>query len=196
MGVPFVGLTGGLGAGKSTALAVLERLGAAVLSADAVVHELYESDQVRTVIRERWGDSVFDGERVDRGAIARLTFASADQRSWLEGVLWPLVGERVDAFRSGLAVREPTPIAGVVETPLLFEAGGETRFDATIAVVADDRLRAERIASRDQQSLAARERVQLSQQEKARRADHVVVNDGSIEELEAQLAAILARLAG
>jgi dephospho-CoA kinase len=193
--VPFVGLTGGLGAGKSTALAALERLGAAVLSTDAVVHELYRSPTVRTKIRERWGDSAFDGQHVDRAAIARLIFSAPDQRGWLEALLWPLVGDRVEVFRDEVLSRLPRPIAGVVETPLLFEAGVEARFDATIAVIASDQLRAERIAARDQQELAAREARQFSQDEKASRASYVVVNDGTIADLDEALRAILVELA-
>jgi dephospho-CoA kinase len=193
--VPFVGLTGGLGAGKSTALAALERLGAAVLSTDSVVHELYRTPAVRAEIRERWGDGVFDGQHVDRAAIARIIFAAPDQRSWLEALLWPLVAERVEAFRDELIVRLPRPSAGIVETPLLFEAGVEARFDATIAVVASDQLRAERIAARDQRELAAREARQFSQEEKASRASFVVVNDGTIADLESALGAVLAELA-
>jgi dephospho-CoA kinase len=192
--VPFVGLTGSLGAGKSTALAALERLGAAGLSADNVVHELYETDAVKTALHLRWGDSVFEGDRVDRNAIARLVFSDGDKRAWLESLLWPLTAQRTEAFRQEIESRSPLPLAGVVETPLLFEAGSESRFDATIAVVADDAIRAKRLALRDQEALAARERVQLSQSEKARRATFAVVNDGSVAELEAKLAEILATL--
>jgi dephospho-CoA kinase len=192
--VPFVGLTGGLGAGKSTALAALQRRGAAVLSTDAVVHELYRSEAVCAELRERWGDSVFDGQEVDRAEIARRIFSSADERDWLEGLLWPLVAEGVEEFRESLATRLPRPVAGVVETPLLFEAGVEERFDETIAVVADDRLRRERVAARDQQQLAAREARQLPQEEKARRASYVIVNNGSVAELEEALGVVLAGL--
>jgi dephospho-CoA kinase len=194
----FIGLTGSIGAGKSTALAAFERLGAAGLSADAVVRELYEAEAVQTALRLRWGDRVFtdDGEHVDRDAVATLIFASPDQRAWLQGLLWPLTAQRTEAFRKGLAARTPPPRAGVVETPLLFEARAEGRFDATIAIVADERLRAERLAIRDQAELEARERAQLSQEEKAARATFAVVNDGTIEELERKLAEILDSLAG
>jgi dephospho-CoA kinase len=196
MPVPFVGLTGSLGAGKSTALAACERLGAAVLNSDLVVHQLYETEAVKTALRLRWGAAVFDGDEVDRQAIGRLVFADSDKRVWLQGMLWPLTGQRTEAFRSEIEARTPPPRAGVVETPMLFEAGAEDRFDATVAIVADDALRAERLALRDQDDLAARERVQLSQAEKAARATFTVVNDGTIEELEGKLAEILATLAG
>jgi dephospho-CoA kinase len=76
--VPFVGLTGGLGSGKSTALAALERLGAATLSTDAVVHELYAGAEVRDAVVARWGDDVAPGGTVDRSAIARHAFADPE----------------------------------------------------------------------------------------------------------------------
>jgi dephospho-CoA kinase len=196
MAVPFVGLTGGLGAGKSTALAELAALGAAVLSSDVVVHELYDTAEVADAVRERFGSEVFAGERVDRGAIARRVFASEDDRRWLEQLLWPMVGRRAQEFHEQASRRDPPPRAAVVEAPLLFESGAAPRYAATIAVVADDALRAERIAGRDQGALASREARQLPQAEKARRATYVVVNDGSLDALRASLADVLEQLAG
>src|SRR5664280_1188347 len=93
--VPFVGLTGGLGAGKSTALAALERLGAAVISSDAVVHELYEGEELRDAVVARFGPEVAPGGIVDRSQVARFAFATAEDRAWLESLIWPLVGARV-----------------------------------------------------------------------------------------------------
>ncbi|HWD86212.1 MAG TPA: dephospho-CoA kinase, partial [Solirubrobacteraceae bacterium] len=87
--IPFVGLTGGIGAGKSTALEALKRLGAVCLSTDRVVHELYESDEVRAAVRERFGESVMDGASVNRPALARVAFATDEGRHWLEQLLWP-----------------------------------------------------------------------------------------------------------
>src|SRR5437660_10643075 len=95
MTVPFVGLTGGIGAGKSTALAALERLGAATLSTDAVVHELYSSPEVRDAVVERFGSDVAARGEVDRPAVARAAFATREDREWLESLLWPRVGARI-----------------------------------------------------------------------------------------------------
>src|SRR2546421_7706464 len=90
--IPFLGLTGGIGAGKSTALEVFERLGAATLSTDAVVHDLYQSDEVKAAVAERFGSSVAPDGGVDRAALAERAFATAEDRAWLEGLLWPRVG--------------------------------------------------------------------------------------------------------
>jgi dephospho-CoA kinase len=193
--VPFVGLTGGMGAGKSTALAQLERLGAAVLSTDAVVHELYAGQSLRDAVLERWGEDVLapDGT-VDRSAVAARVFAEAEDRAWLESVLWPLVGERVGEWLTEVRARRPAPRAAVVEVPLLFEAGMEGVYDATVAVIADEPVRRERAASRGHVLQDARAARQLSQEEKARRATFAIRNDGNERELAAQLSAVLDKL--
>lgn len=194
--IPFVGLTGGLGAGKSTALQALERLGATTLSTDAVVHELYGSPEVLQAVVERWGPGVAPGGVVDRSAVARRAFADPSERQWLEGLLWPLVGERVAKFREEAARSKPAPVAAVVEIPLLFESGMDAAFDATIAVVASEAVRQARAAERGHAAVDERAARQLSQEEKAGRATFAVPNDAAIADLEAQLAAILDKLKG
>ncbi len=194
--VPFIGLTGGIGAGKSTALAALERLGAAVLSTDAVVHALYDSPEVRDAVVERFGPEVAPGGVVDRPALARAAFASDDGRSWLEQLLWPRVGRRIVEWRAEVERAEPPRRAAVVEVPLLFESGMNHGFDATIAVVADESVRAQRADARGHQALAERAARQLTQDEKAQRATYAVVNDGSVDELEHKLSSILDTLRG
>lgn len=193
--VPFIGLTGGMGAGKSTALAALEELGAATLSADRVVHELLASPDVRTALAGRLGEQVLgeDGE-VDRSAVAAQVFESADDRAWLEGMIWPRVGARVAEWRAEVEAGKSAPLAAVVEVPLLFESGMEAAFDATIAVVAEEALRAERAAARGHTAAVGRAERQISQTEKARRADYAVRNDGSREELKAELSRVLATI--
>ena len=195
--VAFVGLTGGVGSGKSTALDVLERLGVPTLSTDTVVHELYRSPDLLDAVRERWGVEVVavDGT-VDRAAVARRAFASDEERRWLEATLWPRVGQRVADWREEVARREPPPRAAVVEVPLLFEAGMEGAFDATIAVVADEETRAERAGGRGHEAVDERVARQLPQEEKARRATHVVTNDGTVEDLRRELSAVLEKLRG
>jgi len=192
--VPFVGLTGGIGAGKSTALAALERLGAAVLSTDEVVHELYQSDDIRAAVVARWGDEVAPTGEVDRTALAARVFRSEDDRRWLEQLLWPRVGQRVADWRAEIERHAPPPPAAVVEVPLLFEAGMEEGFDATVAVVAPEEVRARRASGRGHESLDERGARQLTQAQKSQRATYTVSNDASIADLEARLSAILENL--
>ncbi len=192
--VPFVGLTGGLGAGKSTALAALGRLGAEVISSDAVVHELYEGPELRDAVVGRFGEEVAPGGVVDRSVLAHHAFATSEDRAWLEGQVWPLVGARVAGWLEQARSRTPAPRAAVVEVPLLFEAGLQELYDATIAVVSDEALRRRRAASRGHELVDERAARQLSQDEKAARASFVVRNDGSVEELERELSAVLDKL--
>ena len=200
--MPFVGLTGGMGAGKSTALSALQRLGAAVLSSDAVVHELYERPELRDALVERWGPEVAPQGVVDRAAVAARAFADADERAWLEAKLWPLVGAEMDAWLERVRAlptgEEPAaggrPRAAIVEVPLLFESGMEGAFDATIAVVTAEELRRERAATRGHALEDERAARQMPQVEKARRATYVVRNDGSPSELERELSAVLDKL--
>jgi dephospho-CoA kinase len=192
--VPFVGLTGGLGSGKSTALAALARLGAATISTDAVVHELYASPEVLDAVTGRWGQDVAPGGVADRAAIARHVFAAPEEREWLEGLLWPLVGQRVWSFRTEQEAADPAPKAAIVETPLLFEAGMDAMYDATIAIVADEELRRSRAAARGHEAVDERAARQLTQDEKAQRATFVVRNDGTEADLEAALSSVLAKL--
>jgi dephospho-CoA kinase len=187
---PFIGLTGGIGAGKSEALSVLERLGAATLSTDAVTHELLATDEVRDLLVAELGQEVAPNGRIDRGAVAQQVFGDDERRKWLEGVIWPRVGQRVAEFRESSEGRP----AAVVEVPLLFESGMEEVFDKTLVVVADEEVRAGRAAARGHQLVEARAARQLTQDEKAQKADFVVRNDGTVEELETKLSEVLEKL--
>jgi dephospho-CoA kinase len=183
-----------MGAGKSTALEALRRLGAATLSTDAVVHELYDTAEVRDAIVARWGQDVAPSGVVDRAAVAARAFVAPEERAWLEGELWPRVGARVASWRERVALREPPPAAAVVETPLLFEAGMDAIYDATIAVVAEEDVRAARAGARGHVAIDERAARQLPQEEKARRATFAVRNSGTVQELEHELSVVLARL--
>ena len=193
-GVPFVGLTGGLGAGKSEALRVLGELGAATLSTDAVVHELLASDELHDLVVARLGAEVARNGALDRSLMAERVFGDDDARGWLEGELWPRVGQRVADWKQEVEALDPPPPAAVVEVPLLFESGMEGAFDSTIAVIADEDVRAERADARGHASVEERAGRQLSQREKAEQADYTVRNDGSLEELRENLSRVLARL--
>jgi dephospho-CoA kinase len=184
----FIGLTGGIGAGKSETLAAFERLGAATLSTDRVTHELLEDDQVRAALIERWGPEVAPGDGVDRNRVGEIVFSDLGELAFLEGVLHPRVGVHVLEWRENLGADVEV---AVVEVPLLFEAAMEGAFDATVAVVAGDEIREARLRERGQPGLEEREGRQLDQAEKERRADHVIRNEGSIEELESKVSELI-----
>jgi len=192
--VPFVGLTGGIAAGKSEALKALERLGAATLSSDAVVRELLTTGEIRDQLVEKFGDEVAPDGEIDRGKVAEHIFSDDERREWLEGLLWPRVGQRIWEWRTDLERRDDPPRAAVVEVPLLFEAGMQDGFDATIAVVADESVREERAGKRGHVGVASRTARQLTQDEKSQRADYTVRNDGTLDELETTLSEVLGKI--
>ena len=186
-----IGLTGGIAAGKSEALKAFERLGAATLSSDAVVHELLEGEVLRERLAERWGPEVIADGGVDRAKIGEIVFADPEELSWLEQQIHPLVQARTAEWL--LSLPEDTEVA-VVEVPLLFEVGGGRPFDTTVSIVTSDEVRRERAAARGHALVDEREARQLTQVEKAERAEHVVENDGSVEDLEQALSALLEKL--
>jgi dephospho-CoA kinase len=188
----FVGLTGAVAAGKSEAMAAFARLGAATLSSDAVTHELLGGSGVREQLVERWGEAVLVDGQVERARVGEIVFGRPDELAWLESVLHPLVGARIAEWRQSLPAE--TSLA-VVEVPLLFETGMERAFDATVCVVADDSVRAARAGARGTELLEGRSGRQLSQEEKAARATHVISNDGSLAELEERVAQLMPALA-
>lgn len=120
-------------------------------------------------------------------------FESPEELAWLESLLHPLVGERFVQWRAEIGSEVPL---AVVEVPLLFETAMEGAFDTTVAVVADDETRARRAGLRGTELLKARSERQLPQPEKAARADYVLTNDGSLEELEECIAELAEVLAG
>jgi dephospho-CoA kinase len=188
-----IGLTGGIAAGKSEALAAFERLGAATISSDAVVHELLDSEPLLSRLTERWGAEVAPGGRIDRAKVGEVVFADPEELRWLEAQIHPLVGERIGSWLASLS---PGAEIAVVEVPLLFEGEMETVFDTTVAVVASDEARRARAQARGHVLVGEREARQLTQEEKAARAEHVIENDGSVEDLEQALSALIDTLRG
>ena len=170
-----------MASGKSEALAALGRLGAETLSTDAVTHELLDRPDTLERLVERWGPEVGPGGRVDRARIGEIVFADSEELRWLESVLHPLVGEHVAAWRDQL---DGSTELAVVEVPLLFEAGMEPFFDATLVVVAGDERRERWAGARGTALPEGRSARQLTEEEKAARATFVVANDGSLADLE------------
>jgi dephospho-CoA kinase len=147
---------------------------------------------VRDHLVERWGQDVVADDTVDRARVGEIVFDSPEQLAWLESLLHPLVGERVGEWRAALG---PEVGLAVVEVPLLFETAMEDVFDTTVAVVAGDETRARRAGLRGTDLLEARSERQLAQDEKAERADHVITNEGSLDELERQVSELVRVLA-
>jgi dephospho-CoA kinase len=187
----FVGLTGGIGAGKSEALAAFERHGAATLSTDRVAHDILDDEQVRAALIDRWGEEIAPDGSVDRNKVGEIVFEDRDELAWLESVTHPRVGAHVLEWREAV---NPDVDVAVIEVPLLFETAMEDAFDATVAVVAGDEIRDARLRERGQPGLSGREGRQLDQAEKERRADHVIRNDGSLQELDNQVKELIAEL--
>ena len=186
-----IAVTGGIGAGKSEALRAFERHGAAVISSDEIVHRLLaEDEEVRAALRERLGDDVFDGDGgIVRSRVAEKVFPNPALREWLEALLHPLVVREYLAWRESQARLADPPALTVTEVPLLYEAGGESRFDKAVVITAPAAVRAARHPLAD-----ARGARLLPEEEKVRRADYVFVNDGSLEALDAFVARVVEEL--
>lgn len=182
-----IGVTGGIGAGKSTLVEAFVHRGAVPFSADTAVHELYSDPVVLVEVRERWGDRVIDSAgRVDRSAIASIVFNDEEERRWLEGLLHPLVAREWLRFvERERALPEP-PEFVVAEVPLLFEAGLEDRYDAIVTITAPLPMRIERANARpDGKRLSAeRAAAQMSDEEKSAGADFTFANTGSFDDLD------------
>jgi dephospho-CoA kinase len=189
-----VAITGGIGAGKSTALASFRRHGAATVSSDEIVHHLLASDpEVKKLLVERFGEDILGADGApDRERIAFRVFKDRDALDFLERLLHPLVSREYLTWREQLAGLPNPPRVCVTEVPLLYEVGGEKRFDKVVLITAPSKLReARRGGAKDD-----REARLLPDREKAKRADFVYVNTGTPEELDAWVAGVMATLSG
>jgi len=181
-----VGLTGGLASGKSTVARLLGARGAAVFDADSIVRELYEAGGAgAAAARDLFGDSVTDEKgHVDRARIAARVFAEPEARHALESRIHPLVGAEIERrFREAEASGARVAIA---EASQLLEAKTESRYDRVVLVVAPDETRVRRWEEKGGDPEDARRRMsaQLSPSQAFDRATDVIVNDGTLEDLE------------
>jgi dephospho-CoA kinase len=155
------------------------------------VHRLYADPEVQAALRERWGERVFAGGEIDRRAVGDVVFADPPELEWLERLLHPRVVEEQGRWRSELEARPDPPRVVVVEVPLLYETGGDARFDAVVVITAPDDVRAARTSVA---GAADRGRRLIPDDEKVRRADFAYVNDGSLEELDSFVSDVVAKL--
>ncbi len=187
-----VAITGGIGAGKSTALASFRSHGAATVSSDEIVHHLLATDpDVKEKLVERFGDEILGADGApDRERIAFRVFKDRDALDFLEQLLHPLVSREYLTWREQLAELPSPPKVCVTEVPLLFEVGAETRFDKVVVITAPSKLREARRGGRTDD----RESRLMPDREKAKRADFAYVNTGTPEELDAWVAGVMATL--
>jgi dephospho-CoA kinase len=186
-----VAITGGIGAGKSEALRAFARHGAATVSSDEIVHHLLRRDTVKQAIVQRMGTGVLspDGE-IDRGALGTVVFNDREALQWLEDLLHPLVAAEYLQWRDDLAALPNAPAVCVTEVPLLYESGGDARFDKVVVITAPEKLR----RARSDVALDGRESRFLPDSEKVKRADYTFRNLGSLEELDAFVTSVMADL--
>ena len=187
-----VAITGGIGAGKSTALESFRRHGAATVSSDEFVHHLLATDPtVRQALVERLGEAILglDGAP-DRERIALQVFEDRDALDFLEKLLPPLGSREYLAWRDELAKLAHPPKVCVTEIPLLYEVGAETRFDKVVVITAPQKLREARRGGRKDD----RESRLIPDREKVKRADFAYVNTGTPDELDAWVAGVMATL--
>lgn len=192
----MLGLTGGIGSGKSTALAYLHELGAATISSDDIVHGLFSNADVAARVRERFGPDVVDAAGgVSRTALAAIVFSDQAELRWLEELLHPFVRSAVADWVEKQRKATPRPILIVVEVPLLFETGFEQRFDFVMLITAPVEVRRRRVATKLTDSEFRRRRAQqMPEEEKVRRSDFVFDNSGSRKELKEFLGQTVARI--
>jgi dephospho-CoA kinase len=192
---PVIGLVGAIGAGKSTAAAAFALRGGHVIDADALGHDALEQPEIRRMVLDRWGAKGIvrstDG-RIDRKAVAGIVFANPAERAALEGMVYPYIGRRA---AEGIAAAQASPEAKfiVVDAAVMLEAGW-TICDRLVYVDASRPVRLARLAARSgwtSADLDAREAAQWPAEEKKKRCDAVIVNEGTREELQSQVDSVL-----
>jgi dephospho-CoA kinase len=187
-----VAITGGIGAGKSEALYAFQKAGAATVSSDEIVHHLLRTDpEVREAIVRELGEGVLanDGS-IDRARVAEVVFADREKLLFLEALLHPKVAAEYLAWREQLAALADPPEVCVTEVPLLYETGGDKRFDKVVVITAPAKLREQRRrVTRDDRELRL-----LPDKEKVKQADFAYVNTGTLEDLDAWVAGVMQEL--
>jgi dephospho-CoA kinase len=201
----LIGLTGGIGTGKSTLGELFRQHGARLISADQLSRELLAPDGEGTkLLRRQFGERFFSsGGVIDRGGLRRAIFADPELRRKLDSLLHPLIRKRIFELLAETgqnmpeAIRPPFFQGTVVEVPLLFEAGWQDDFDRVVVVLAEDEQALERLRQRDGVSRAEAEAAVAAQMplcEKIARADYVIDNRGSLDETARQVSELIVLL--
>lgn len=189
-----VGLIGGIGSGKSSVAAVLHRYGGRIIDADQIGHQVLREPEVRQAIADRWGPDLLDTDgSVNRRKLATIVFASPGERQALEALVHPRIGQSIRQQVDQLAA-DPACRFIVLDAAIMLEAGWSGACDRLIFVESSRQERFDRVARQrgwSEQQLLEREQAQLPLSEKASRADHVLSNNGSLEQLEQQVVQLL-----
>jgi dephospho-CoA kinase len=193
--IPRLGVTGGIGSGKSTATAFLADLGAAVVSADELVHHLLAEQAIISRVERHFGGDVVEDEQIDRPALAQVVFNDAGELVWLESLLHPHVKRLIDSWAREQEARRPRPPLLAAEVPLLFETDMADVFDYILLVTAPEGARRKRLSAKVTASEFARRAArQLPEADKAGRSDFVVENVGGREGLKAYVGEVYASI--
>ncbi|MCR5184171.1 MAG: dephospho-CoA kinase [Opitutales bacterium] len=185
-----IALTGGIGCGKTSALKIFDRLGCLTSSADAINEEILNRRETVLFVKNNFGPQYLNNGKIDKQELARLIFSVPEKRKILENFLHPQIASEEKKVMED-AERQNRPC--VCEIPLLFEKNLESQFDLTLCLAASEQVQIERLKNRGLQSSRARERIaaQLPVEEKMKRADIVIFNDGNLEFLEQQIKSVL-----
>lgn len=177
----FTALTGGIGTGKSAALAMFAKCGFVCDDADRICHRFYDTPSGVAAVAQRWPQAVDENGKVDRKVLGNIVFRDNDALNILEELVKPYLLQKLDEYRA-------MPGLVMLEVPLLFEKNLQHKFDRTVSVWSPFALRRERLAARnwDHAECARRERLQWSSEQKLAAADYGIINSGSLETLFAQ----------
>ncbi len=188
----LIGVTGGIGAGKSTVLSLFEELGEPTIDSDALVHQLYAEDAgLRDALVQRWGQHVLDRNGlVDRRQVAAKVFGCPRELAWLNARVHPLVRLRLQAQAKAWAGR------CFCAVPLLFEVGWDRDMAATLSVWCDRQTQLERLRRRgwSDAEIRSRNEAQMDMDVKMRQADFALINNGTLASLKEQCRRLLLRL--
>ena len=188
-----IGVTGSIATGQSTLLAAFEKVGIPTFSADAAVAELYEGEATAPV--EALFPGVTKDKKIDRQELARRLAAEPQNFKKLEAVVHPLVRQKIAAFMDD--AEAAGYVAAAVEVPLLFESGYDYGFDAIAVTFVDPKIQNERIMARPGMTVEKRDTLlarQMPQDEKKKRATYLFDTERPREEIDAEVAALIADL--
>lgn len=186
LGLKKVAVTGGVATGKSTVCRIFQELGAYVVSADQITHQLLSSNtSLKQQITSLLGDAIFSEGVIDRSKVAKIVFESPALLSKLEALIHPLVKAEVEREWQKAQTKSGYSIF-VVEIPLLFEVNWELCYDAIIVVISNEEQSVQRFClngNHDKREYFHRMSRQIPPDEKAKKANYVIENNGSLEEL-------------